>query len=93
LLEQRRVQTCIVHLIRYSMQFASWKESRRCGRLPLNLTLLTGKHRYTAMKVLEMAHLGGKARAPKLTAKKRPAIARKAALKRWRKWAKKRKAQ
>jgi len=26
------VQTCIVHLIRYSMQFASWKERKRLAR-------------------------------------------------------------
>jgi putative transposase len=28
---QTLVQTCIVHLIRYSMHFASWKERRRAA--------------------------------------------------------------
>ena len=27
------VQTCLVHLIRYSLQFASWKERKRLARV------------------------------------------------------------
>lgn len=52
--------------------------------------MLAGKHRFAAMDVTEMARLGGKARAAKLKAKKRSEIARKAALRRWKKQRKKR---
>jgi transposase-like protein len=32
------VQTCIVHLIRYSMQFASWKERKQIAAALRNIT-------------------------------------------------------
>jgi hypothetical protein len=55
----------------------------------LRLTLLACKYRFAAMDVTEMARLGGKARAAKLTGKQRSEIARKAARARWRKRRKK----